>query len=75
MNQPLSRPSTIFGDRLLGLALVAGDGLERRALLVDHVGSGTSSRVRYFGLAKAMCTATSWASSGVAAGELDEHAR
>ena len=32
------RPSTIFVDRLLGLALVAGDRLERRALGGDHVG-------------------------------------
>ena len=54
-----------LGQRRFGLALVAADRLERGALGGLDVVGRTSSRLRYVGRAKAMCTATSWASSGV----------
>ena len=50
-------------ERLLGLALVAGDRLDRRPLGGDLGLGGTSSRRRYSGRAKATCTAMSCARS------------
>ena len=38
LKKPLTRPSTIFGQRLLGLALLPGGRLGDPALVLDHVG-------------------------------------
>ena len=65
LKNPPRRPSTIFGDGRLGLALVAGDRRERRPLGVDDARPARRRGERYFGRAKAMCTAMSWASCGV----------
>ena len=59
-------------QRRFGLALVAADRLERLAARGSTTSSGTSSRRSYFGRAKAMCTAMSWASSG-GVRHLDQH--
>ena len=65
MNQPLRRPSMIFGQRRFGLALVARDLLDRRALGGDLALPAPRRARGTSGLVKATWTATSCASSSV----------
>src|SRR5579875_2429124 len=64
LNHPLRRPSMIFGSCASGFP-----SLRAMAVMVSRsaatASSGTSSRRRYSGRAKAMCTATSCASSAL----------